>query len=127
MNYKDLKIKYEKKLSKLDADIRDYKASDNAELRCAVSTLEKSREEVHLLYVAVLKEMNRGEYNGESCRWCANEKNCTYNRRAMEQTREAIANISYSTKAYCSCKCTCDYYVKDKDKYMEHNIGECAG
>ena len=67
------------------------------------------------------------EFNGESCSWCKNEKNCQYNRRHMEYTREAVKNISYCTKAYCIAKVTCDYYVKDEDKYRKHNIGECNG
>jgi hypothetical protein len=67
------------------------------------------------------------EFKGESCSWCANEENCTYNRRAMEQTREAIKNIGYCTSAYCSVKVTCDYYIKDNEKYRKYNIGESQG
>lgn len=60
---------------------------------------------------------NIKEFNGESCSWCENEENCTYNRKAMEYTREAIKNIIHCTKAYCSGKATCDYYVRDNEKY----------
>jgi len=67
------------------------------------------------------------EFNGESCSWCKNEENCKYNRRHMEYTREAIKNVLYCTKAYCSAKVTCDYYIEYKDKYRKYNIGECSG
>lgn len=70
---------------------------------------------------------NIKEFNGESCFWCKNEENCTYNRRHMEYTREAIKNVSYCTKAYCSVKVKCDYYIKDNDKYNKYNIGKCQG
>ena len=67
------------------------------------------------------------ELNGESCSWCKNEENCTYKRRAMEATREALKGIASCTAAYCSIKVTCDYYIKDNDKYFSYNIGENQG
>jgi hypothetical protein len=65
------------------------------------------------------------EYNDESCSWCTNEDNCTYKRRAMESTREAIKNIIYCTSAYCHAKVSCDYYIKDSEKYNKYNISQC--
>lgn len=71
------------------------------------------------------------EFNDESCSWCVNEHaaghTCGYKRIQMEQTREAIKNILRLTPAYCSGRVTCDYYVKDKDKYNNYHIGDCQG
>lgn len=66
------------------------------------------------------------EFNGESCSWCVNEDGCDYNRPQMEYTREAVKNIVYATKAYCSGRVTCDYYIKDAEKYRKYNDCDCA-
>lgn len=64
------------------------------------------------------------EYHGESCSWCKNEDSCDYNRKIMEATREVIKNVIRCSSAYCSAKVTCDYYVKDEDKYIKYHVGE---
>jgi hypothetical protein len=69
--------------------------------------------------------MDIKEFNDESCSWCKNEENCTYNRRHMEYTREAVKNTIYCSSAYCHGRVTCDYYIKDNNKYNKFNTGEC--
>jgi hypothetical protein len=50
---------------------------------------------------------------------------CPNKKRAMEATREAVKGIINCTSAYCSVKVTCDYYVRDNDKFYKYNTGDC--
>lgn len=60
----------------------------------------------------------------EECKYCKNREGCKY-RAKVEEMKLALAKLEKSYKGvYGSLKWNCDYFVFDREKYWEDNMGE---
>lgn len=103
---------------KLIKAAKNYLAVNNLMGGYSYGHLNEAEKDLQARYDIITNDSTIIEFCGESCSWCKNRgKNCVYNMKTMEETRNKVKSILHGSEAYCHGMVTCDHYIKDEKEY----------